>query len=628
MRTIYSVPYDLVVADAEFERVKKDVKTVLHDIEETSGKYKEILETISGTAITSGQTYEAIVQFLQYVDLLCETAKGLGSKSEKLTNDFLAEVDQADAYLYDGSFAETGRDFTQQQFLFLCACLTDVWPTEIDNWFDGVVDYLHGVADAVGDFIYGKIYKITDKLGWKEGKKWLQNCHSEYLDYNNATERELIDLFERTFNVDKKYGRHYSTMLDAMESVERMVSAMSDVIQPSNGAFTVDELNRKVSGLAGELRAYCSQAVEIVDAGQAPDAIEISDFASQPWSITYFSGFLCATTMFMADVSGVDLTTLTITQMFDIAKKQLCHQETYNDYLTKKLLMETMRKTVTEKQYTYDESTEKEIADFFKTYIKTAKDTGEDIYEFLNTYRGSDGKLLLDGRTVEAREFRDYLKSLGNAGDILKYGSAAADYLARLFADYSESAKILDSLDAYCTGDEDMQRCVAEVRALYEKEFNAWMREGLEEAREFGYEAGLKALADVAPPVAVVEAIEGAIDVIGDVSGIGIADQNRYDALVYVQLHSETNAAYDRARGAAKGLTPDSEGYAAAMEDLRNCFELNKQTLVKMFDAMAKSEHGCKQSYYRYCMRQAQSATMRDNAELQVLTYEQFLAQD
>ena len=63
------------------------------------------------------------------------------------------------------------------------------------------------------------------------------------------------------------------------------------------------------------------------------------------------------------------------------------------------------------------------------------------------------------------------------------------------------------------------------------------------------------------------------------------------------------------------------------MEDLRNCFELNKQTLVKMFDAMAKSEHGYKQSYYRYCMRQAQSATMRDGAELQVLTYEQFLAQ-
>lgn len=25
------------------------------------------------------------------------------------------------------------------------------------------------------------------------------------------------------------------------------------------------------------------------------------------------------------------------------------------------------------------------------------------------------------------------------------------------------------------------------------------------------------------------------------------------------------------------------------MEDLRNCFELNKQTMIKMFDAMAKA---------------------------------------
>ena len=77
----------------------------------------------------------------------------------------------------------------------------------------------------------------------------------------------------------------------------------------------------------------------------------------------------------------------------------------------------------------------------------------------------------------------------------------------------------------------------------------------------------------------------------------------------------------------AKGLTPDSEGYAAAMEDLRNCFELNKQTMIKMFDAMAKAEHGYKQAYYRYCMRQVQSASMYDKAEISVLTYEQFLEQ-
>lgn len=46
-----------------------------------------------------------------------------------------------------------------------------------------------------------------------------------------------------------------------------------------------------------------------------------------------------------------------------------------------------------------------------------------------------------------------------------------------------------------------------------------------------------------------------------------------------------------------------------------------------MFDAMAKAEHGYKQAYYRYCMRQVQSASMYDNAEISVLTYEQFLEQ-
>lgn len=46
-----------------------------------------------------------------------------------------------------------------------------------------------------------------------------------------------------------------------------------------------------------------------------------------------------------------------------------------------------------------------------------------------------------------------------------------------------------------------------------------------------------------------------------------------------------------------------------------------------MFDAMAKAEHGYKQAYYRYCMRQVQSASMYDKAEISVLTYEQFLEQ-
>lgn len=396
---------------------------------------------------------------------------------------------------------------------------------------------------------------------------------------------------------------------------------------PSNGTFTVEELNRKVSSLARELQTYYTQTVEIVGNGQVPDEIQISDFVSQPWSITYFSGFLCATTMFMADVSGVDLTTLTITQMFEMAKKQICHMESYNDYLTKKLLMESIRKTVTEKQYAYDESLEKDIADFFKEFFSNTKSTHEDIYEYLNTHRDKDGKLFLDGRTVEAKRFRAFLKSLGNAEEIMKWGSASADYLARLFADYTESAKILETLDAYGAGGADMQRCLKDVRALYEKEIDAWVQEGASVAAELGYDAAFKWLAKTSPVMAVIDEIEKTIATTGEVSGIGIADRNRYDALVYVQLHCDTNAAYDRARGVAKGLTPDSEGYAAAMEDLRNCFELNKQTMIKMFDAMAKAEHGYKQAYYRYCMRQAQSASMYDKAEISVLTYEQFLEQ-
>lgn len=232
----------------------------------------------------------------------------------------------------------------------------------------------------------------------------------------------------------------------------------------------------------------------------------------------------------------------------------------------------------------------------------------------MNKYRLTDGSLLLDGRTVEAHKFKEFLDGLGGAKNILKIGDESIDYISRLFADYSKGIEIMDSLDRSCT-DSEMKECVAEIRALYNKEFGAWTYEFLDKATRIGYDGAIETLATLSPVVAVVEGIDKSIDIFGEVTGDGAKAKCTYDAFRYYNIESDTQAAYRNALNAFNNASPDSENYSSLAEDLRNCFNLEKETLIKMYESMAGASSGDKKSYYLYCMRNTENLTMKWNGD-------------
>ncbi len=613
---------ELIIKDSEFTAAGKKFKAYCDVLEDVILQYKTTLNNISTTAIPSGATHDAIVRYNEYVAKLEIIAKGTGEKCNSLVSSFIAEIERADDYLYDAGISSSARDFSDEEYERLVDCLDDPWCS---------------VTDSIGDWFYDKINKVIDFFNWDSAKSYLQKCHRLLLDYNDETKQGLKLLFDRVREVDRKYGAsiagatpydgdyytcHFACVVLTMCQIRDMLDVMADIINPQNGMFTVGNIDDKLGKAYKDLLAYYEQTIDIKEMGQKPTISEISDFASQPWASLYFSCFHWPMSDFIADMGGYEAFKMVVFNMFEITGDKLLIGD-YEEYIAKKQLLDVLEDLA--QDYKFSESDEKAAIDDCKTFLKYVEKYGDKWYEYMNTHRGENGKLLLDGRTKEAKEFNEFLKGLGGAQKILKYGSQGIEYLSQLFADYKEGLQILDSFEKNYTGDETILNAVSQIRELYNKEFGAWALRAITEIEEIGIDVGLKKLGKAVPVVAVVSAIGDGIDLVGDLTGVGSEAQSMYDALVYYQLFSSSQDAYGNALDAFKAADPNSEGYEVLARDLENCFNLHKKNIIEVFKAMSKASNGTKQSYYSYCAKQAEMLTMHDGMQPDILSYDEFL---
>ena len=613
----------LVIKDSEFTSAGKKFKAYCNVLEDVILQYKTTLNDIGARAISSGATHDALLKYIEYIAKLEIIARGTGEKCNSLVNSFIAEVERADDYLYDAGISDSIRDFSSEEYNRLVECLDDPWCS---------------ITDSIGDWFYEKINKIIDFFNWDSAKSFLQKCHRLLLDYNDETKQGLTILFDRVHEVDRNYGSsnagavpgdgdyytcYFACVVLTMCQIRDMLDIMSDIINPRNGMFTVDNIDDKLGKAYETLLSYYEQTVNIKELGQKPTVSEISDFASQPWSNQYFSCFFWPMSDFIADMGGYEAFKMVVFNMFEIAGDRLLIGD-YEEYMAKKQLLAVLEDMA--QDYKFSESDEKEAIDDCNTFLKYVKKYGDNWYEYMNTTRGENGKLLLDGRTKEAKEFNRFLKGLGGAQKILKYGSQGIEFVSQLFADYEEGLQILDSFEKNYSGDQTILNAVSQIRELYNKEFDAWAFKAVQEVEEIGIDVGLKKLGKAIPVVAVVSAIGEGIDLVGDLAGVGSESQSMYDALVYYQLYDSSQAAYNNALAAFKVADPNSEEYQVLAQDVENCFNLHKKNIVEVFNAMSKASNGTKQSYYHYCAKQAETLTMHDGTQPDILSYDEFLS--
>lgn len=617
---------ELIIKDSEFIKAGKKFKTYFDTLKKVIHQYEIALNHISADAIPSGATHDALVEFNKYVKKLELITEGTGDKFNSLNNSFISDIEKADDYLYDaGISSNLVRDFSTEEYERLVDCLDDPWCS---------------ITDSFGDLIYEKINKIIDFFNWDSVKSFLQKCHILLLDYNDETKQGLKNLFDSVQSIDWRYGRsvagattfdgdsytcYFALICLTMYQIRDLLDTMSEIINPQNGMFTVDNINGRLGAAYKNLMSYYRQTMAIKENGERPTINEISDFVSQTWASLYFSCFFRPISDFIADMGGLEQFKMTVFKMFEIVKDKLVSFGNYEEYIAKKQLMSTLKDMMD--NYDYSKSDEKKAIDDCKTFMEYVKKYGDEWYKYMNTTRGKNGKLLLDGRTKEAKEFNELLKGLGGAEKILKYGSKGIDYISRLFADYDEGLKILDSFERNYSGDETMKNVISQIRELYNKEYHAWGMELLNEAEEIGIDVALKKLGKMIPVVAVVNKINEGIDSFGEFTGIGTEAKSMYDALCYYQLYSSSETAYYNAIDALKAADPDSDEYKNLARDLENCFNLHKKNTIEMFKAMEKAtSDATKKSYYHYCAKQAETLSMNDKTRPDILSYDEFLS--
>ena len=606
--------YYLTIVDEEIEDAGSQISKILSLTENAIGQYRSILTTLSQNAVISGKVHDALIVYDEYIEKLEDTANQLGDSFTKLTKGYISETESADSYLYDAGIPDTVRNFSENQYERLLKCLDNPW-----------CDF----TDSIGDWLYGKVKWLVDLIDWKGAQKHLNQSYKSLLDYNDETKQGLTLLFDEVHGIDSRFGDSgsgsLSSLLDTAKCLSELLVVMAEIISPQSTIhFTAESIRAHAGGKFQELQDRLGKALAVSDTDRDLTIGEISDFCSQPWASLYFSSFSQAFTMFLGDIGALDAAGMVVFNMFDITESNITHSDdmTYDQRRAKEELLELLEKMGTESLY---KGTEYEATlDECKLFVKYIKKYGKGIYDWLNTHRMDNGKLILDGRTVEARKFREFLGSVGNVATILKYGEEGIEYIARLFADYSKSNEILSSFISNCS-DPEMGKAAEEIQALFNKEFNAWSHEAIDKASELGWDLAVKGMSKATPVMAVVSTIRLTLDLGGGITGAGTHAKNKLDALTYHNIHCASSSAYMNAIAKLREADPNSEEYEALCKDASNCFEITKQNLIKMFKAMEAASTGNKSSYYRYCSKQAENLSMSDIEKPDIMSYEEFL---
>ncbi len=614
--------YYLKVNDSELRNRANVMKKFFSEIQEIVIQYKENIEFVCNTAIMSGELHDALECYKKYIQLLEGMIVDMGEKYVYISESFIERIDHIDDYLYDMNISEKTRDFSNSQFEALSKCLDDPWCEITDN---------------MGDLIFSAQSKLADFFDWDSQKKKLNDSHKVLLDYNDECLAGLKSKFDLVHDTDDDYGSNenanyfgYFGLL--MDRISKFILLMTELMEGSKNTLTTDYINETLSGPYKELKEIFDTNIAICKNEKEITISEISSFVEWPYAGAIFDDYMMVANKYVAEIGIIDATGMVVFNAFNIVDDVVIQTissgacRSYQDYIVKKQLFEAIEDM--SEEYVYSGSEEEELVNNCKTYIEYIHKFGDAWYDKLNHMRYDDtNKLILDGRTKEAKEFKGFLDELGGVEKLLSYGSDAIEYIARLFVSYKEGIDIIDALERNFGDDETMQTAINDIRALFNKEFMAWTKEALEGITKIVYDEAKSELKKMKIPVlVVVNSIEKGIDIVGETTGIGTKMSAKYEALQLYNLQNSSWTAYKNAVQKLRVAKQEDSDYEQLANDVKYCFRLHKKNLEKMFAKMAESESGVKKSYYEYCEQQIARATMLTLTESEIMSFEEFQA--
>lgn len=619
---------ELIIRDYEFDTAASECKRFSEALESTLQKYDEIIGEVLRYGVSSGLVHDSLEVYREYVIGLKDMAQGIGSRMSSLTKDYVKELESADDYLYDAGKGTEIRDYSEKEYIKLREFLSG------KGWY-----YFYGKEtwwDAFTKFFSWIVSTIFN------GKSLIQKCQRTLMDQNNETLKGLEDVFDGVYSLDDAYGRpttgYFAEVISAMDGVYRQLMEMDALLKTAlSGQMTPELIHSRLSPMYEKLLLLNGAVGGIRTSSSVPTPEDIGRFAESAAAAGYFSGCTRQAIEFGNSITILDGAGMTIFQMadlFDIYVKKgnfidsdghlVGSADAINTYKTKEALMEMLDSSA-DTEYLYDK-TFKESLGSLMILGKYYKKFGDKFEEYIKFNTAEDGSIMLDDTIFSADQLKMFNKCVSLFGTISKDFEKGVDFVSRLIADYSAGIAILDSYERNFSSDDEIGKALAEIRKLYEKDTDAWVTECLRKYMEDGYNVVDKKISK-SFEVFFLEgsATKAALDAFGEASGWGARAKGAYDFTIYQGLYNSSLAAYQSALEKLRAADPSSEQYETLTTDVNNCFNLCKNSAVKMFESMETASVD-KKDYYRYCRRQVEKASVFDKNPLAILSYEDYMA--
>lgn len=603
------------IKDSGFEDFKNKYTKQMNSYSELIDDYLKELEYICENLILSGDVHDVLNEYRSEMVTVKEMPETLAGQVSNIIDTYLNDVDAAQKYngisiLYDKKYPGV-KDYSAQYFNDL-GQLIDESRNESD-----FSNLLKGILSEV----WMRILKIFGKADNSKTEK-IQKTQDELMYYYDITKKELGNIARAIFTADEYYGKQLDIVKDSIDNIEQYIEQYEIIMQNACSGQTF-ELNldrwKFKDKFDNMMRAY-NKVCSIADITDEDVELFISSDGLDDYTNLHITTF----EDYMIDLSGMETNSneyykMLIFQMFDIAETQVISGGDYEKMITKKELIDMMDDLAP--HYVYSDSDEKKSLDDFSLFIKYYKKYGEKWYEYLNTNRDKNGKLLLDGRTKEAKEFKNFIEGLGNAKDILKYGDQAINILSKLFIDYDKNLEFLDSFEKNAVLSDKMKECYAEIRATYEHNL-------LQTLKDTGIQIN-KNIVDRLYSISIgttIGSVKNTIGILGDVTGENAKTEAQLELMTYgFDEAKAAETAFKNALIKLKEANKVDENYGILVNDFKNCFSAYKCSYKRLFEKAAKASTGSKRDYYYYCSSEISSMSLKDISTLKMKTYDEYM---
>lgn len=550
----------LIVDVDAYLNTSKVVSDFTQQIEELVSKYITLLSDAKEKGVKSGQTADALENFITEIKKVKNVISEAGNSYVKIINDFLHEIDVADELLYDNNGIKYFRDSDFDDLL----AIVDKTPEPS--------------RESFGSWLYNLFLKIFSSL-LPEAKGVFEDEEAELVrrmkETKQLTGEEVVNLKMKLKNIDRISQQRLS---DVYYAIERFYELLEQIYSVVSNDFSMG--NHGTTTFLASINMLSTLAITVVN----------NDVCAENKKIKYF-----------------------VDTVMDYFKDSTS--------IIKIICEESLGKIVTGDKEKYI-TTVRELNNFFneksKDYLNSKEkfnETKEKFDELLELYKKYGGDFSKH-YTGDKQDIEIFNQLVDKVSEFSKKSDDYIDIWYQMFFDMEESREALLRFKGLYSNDElsneSVMKAIERVEKLYNKEVDAYIDTTLDllytKVKKDGIGLAVKELKEVIPKQ---------YSIIGNM--VGKITEQAYKEAPAVALYDTVEAtqiAFNNAVEELRNSDPGAENYQQLVNNVKEQFNYAKEIRIEFFETIISSSEGQNKRYYELCLNDIKSASLKDISKL------------